>query len=157
MDIKNQTQLQTELEKKATKALKAVTKEVLEIFKKDYIDKFAYIKSPKQYQRTYEFRESWDFTEIKKNLTTLSTELWYDSSKMKTFDPERFIHGSRYSSPNDVRETLPEILESKQSSLWISVSRTIKFWDWFVRAMIQGGQLEKIMTKHFTSQGFKRI
>ncbi len=145
------------MEQATQKALEAITKEVLKLFKEEYIDKIAYIKNPQQYERTGEFREAWDFTEIKKQIMTLSTELWYDPSKLKTFNVEKYQHGSIYSTPNDVRETLPAILEGKQSSLWLSVSRTIKFWDWFVNAMISGGQLEKIITKHFINNGFKKI
>jgi len=155
--LTNQVQLELEIEKKFAKALETIADDVLKIFKADYIDKFAYIKNPKMYERTGEFREAWLFSPLKKQLMTLSKELYYDPSKLKTFKPETYIHGSLFSNPNDIRETLPSILEGKQSSAFLSVSRTIKFWDWFVGAMIHGGQLEKIITKHMSSAGFRKI
>lgn len=84
-------------------------------------------------------------------------ELWYDPTKLKTFDPDRFIHGSKYSSPNDIRDNLPAILEGKQSSLWLSVPRKGKFWEEFIQEMFSKGELDKILTKHFSKRGFVRI
>ncbi len=144
------------MEKLATEALKEASEEVIEIFKTKYIMGYAYIENPKQYRRTFEFREAWEFTDLKKQANYILTELWYNSSKLKTFDPENFIHGSKYSSPQDVRDNLPAILEGKRSSLWLSVDRKGKFWKEFIKAMFDSGELDKILTKHFSKRGFVR-
>ena len=145
------------LEKKVGEILEKIAKDVLEIFKEKYIWKYAYIKSPKMYDRTNEFSDAWNFTKLKKTATKLSKELWYDPSYIKTFDIDKFQHGSKYSTPNFVGSNLPAILESKQSSLWLSVSREEKFFQKFLKDMLDGGQLEKIITRHFVSGGFRKV
>ncbi len=157
MEIKNEQDLKKVMEKLAGEALEDASDEVLEIFKRNYIMGYAYIDNPKQYERTFEFKEAWDFTALKKQANTILKELWYDPTKLKTFDPDRFIHGSKYSSPNDIRDNLPAILEGKQSSLWLSVPRKGKFWEEFIQEMFSKGELDKILTKHFSKRGFVRI
>lgn len=145
------------MEKLAKEALEKITDRVLEIFKRDYILKYAYIDSPKMYERTMEFEKAWDFTSLKKEINRISTELWYDSSKLITFEPEKkFIHGSKYSSPPDVRDNLPAILEGKRSSLWMSVERRVKFWEAFINEMFDRGTLDKIITEEFKAVGFTK-
>jgi len=157
MEIKNEQDLKKMMEKLAGEALEDASDEVLEIFKRDYIMGYAYIDNPKEYRRTFEFKEAWNFTDLKKQANTILKELWYDPAKLKTFDPDRFIHGSKYSSPNDIRDNLPAILEGKQSSLWLSVPRKGKFWEEFIQEMFSKGELDKILTKHFSKRGFVRI
>lgn len=157
MEIKNDNDLKALMEKLAGEALEDASEEVLSIFKNKYIMGYAYIENAKQYSRTFEFREAWDFTALKKQANTLFKELWYNPSEMKTFDPDRFIHGSKYSSPPDVRDNLPAILEGKRSSLWLSVDRKGKFWQEFLKGMFDSGELNRIMTKHFSKRGFVKI
>lgn len=145
------------MEKKVGEVLEKIADEVLDVFKENYIWKIAYIKNPKMYERTNEFADAWDFTPLKKTAMKLSKELWYDSSVVKTFEPDKFIHGSKYSNPNFIGDNLPAILEGKQSSLWLSVSRKEKFFQKFLKDMLDGGDLEKIMTKHFVAGGFRRV
>lgn len=145
------------MKEKAEKAIGEAAKEVLKVFKNEYVIKFAYIENPKQYSRTLEFLNAWDFSDVKAELTKVSTELFYNPDLLKTFDPDNFIHGSHYSSPPDIRDNLPAILEGKQSRLWLSVPRNVKFFEKFLKDMFDGGQLEKILTKHFLNNGFKRI
>jgi hypothetical protein len=157
MDIRNDTELQTAMLTSAEEALELITQEVIRIFRNDYILKYAYIDNPAEYERTNEFYDAWDWSEIKRGLKSLATELWYNPEKIQTFDAERFIHGSVYSTPNFVGANLPAILEGKQSSLWLSVPRPVKFWEKFIEDMLDNGQLEKIISKHFLSKGFTRI
>jgi len=157
MEIKNEQDLKSLMEKLAGEALEDASDEILEIFKRDYVMGYAYIDNPQQYERTFEFKEAWNFTDLKKQVNTLLKELWYNPAEMKTFDPDRFIHGSKYSSPNDIRDNLPAILEGKQSSLWLSVPRKGKFWEEFMKEMFSKGELDKILTKHFSKRGFVKI
>lgn len=142
----------------AEEALEEIAEEVLDLFKKEYISRYAYISNPQLYERTMQFRESWKWTELKKFVKTLSKEMYYDPSGM-TFNPEKFQHGSKYSTPPDVRDNLMDILNKKgySSSLWLSVYRETPYWDRFIADMFQGGALDKIIDKHFRSKGFIRI
>lgn len=144
------------MQKNAEKAIEGAAEEILKEFQQKYIWGMAYISSPKQYERTGELSEAFHFSDLKVEATRLSTELFYDVSKMKTFDPVKFIHGSKYSSPSDIRNNLPAILEGKRSSLWLSVDRNGKFWESFIQEAFQGGLLNRIMSKHFLSNGFRK-
>ena len=152
------------MRQKAVKALEKITKEVIEIFKKDYVMAMVYnshLPNVKYYNNTrmptYEFLDAWDWSQIKDEVTRLSTEMWFDSNKLG-FNSNAFLHGSRYSTPEDVRENLMDILNKRgySSSLWISVKRPKAYWDEFIKAMFNKGDLEKIITKHFISEGFTR-
>jgi hypothetical protein len=150
------------MEERAGKAIEKSAEEILRLFRKDYILKFAYIKSPKKYGRTMEFYNAWLFSRLKKEATRLSTELFYNADTVKSFfpdadAPDKYIHGSKYSSPNFVGANLPAILEGKQSGLWLSVNRDVKFWERFIQDMFSGGQLGRILEKHFLSEGFKKV
>ncbi len=155
--IKNNAELKNTLEALAGKAIEEAAEEILKIFQDKYIWGMAYIDNPKQYERTGELSEAFHFSELKRESMRLSMELFYDVTKMKTFDMDRFIHGSKYSSPTDIRNNLPVILEGKQSSLWLSVSREGKFWQEFIKEAFQGGMLDKILMKHLTANGFVKV
>jgi hypothetical protein len=157
MDITNQQDLQKLMLTLAEEALDLTTEEVIRLFRNNYLKLYAYIANPQMYERTYEFYKAWQWSEVKKDVKSLATELYYNSDDVKTFDAERFIHGSKYSKPENVSDTLPEILEGKKSSLWLSVYRPIKFWEKFLEDMLDSGQLEKILYKHFSTKGFTRI
>ena len=154
MDISNDAQLRALFFDLAEEALSRVSYEVYKIFIDEYILGMAYISNPQQYQRTWEFMEAWDFTDIKRTINSVVTELWYDPSKMRTFNPEKFQHGSKYSSPPDIRDNLPSILEGRRSRLWISVDREKKFWQEFEKTFITSGRLSALMDKHMKPLGF---
>lgn len=166
-DIRNEAQLLGILETVIREVLEATADEVLEIFKRDYITKYVYeshMPNVKYHNKTrkptYEFRDAWDWTEIKKTLMTLSREMWFDPSKL-SFDESTFLHGSRYSTPEDVRENLMDILNKtgRSSRLWLSSTaiRPIAYWNKFLDDFISGGQLERILSKHFALRGIRRV
>ena len=161
--ITNDSQLLKAMEDAARNALDGITNEVLGLFQEQYVRKYVYDSHGENAMyhagtktATNEFLEAWQFDNIKKTLNTLSTELWYNPGKLH-FDMDTFLHGSLYSTPPDIRASMPQILEGKQSSLWISVNRPVKFFEQFISDMFSGGQLEKIITKHFLNNGFTKI
>jgi hypothetical protein len=155
--IKNDVELLKMLEEQLGQALEEAATEILDLFLEKYIDKYAYIKNPQMYIRTMEFRDSWEFSDLFKTAHGVAKELFYNDANMKTFNPKLFQHGSKYSSPNDVRKTLPSILEGKQSNLWISVNRNVKFFEKFLDDMISKGKLDKILNKYLKKRGFRRV
>lgn len=165
MDIRNEQEFVTMMEKLLREVLDGITKEVIDIFKEKYIRRYVY-SSPdshgpnKMYhggtrKPTYEFEGAWSWTPIKKQLETLSTEMWFNPSKL-TFDDSTFRHGSIYSTPEDVRASLMDILnkEGYSSSLWLSVKRKEAYWNKFLEDMFSSGELGRIVSKHFLSKGF---
>lgn len=152
--LRNEQEIISVLRAKTRDAIESATKEILDIFKESYLKEFAYIDTPEKYERTYEFLNAWEFSEIMERTKSIVTELAFHPENMHTFNPAKFIHGSKYSNPEDIRDILPEILEGKQSRLWISVSRPVKFWQRFISDMVKGGELEKILSRHFKQNGF---
>jgi hypothetical protein len=153
------------MEQKAREALDGTSKEILETFQNEYIKKFVYDSHGgnvdyhnKTRRPTYEFLNAWQFTEIRKQVDTLVTEMWYNPGRLE-FDMNTFKHGSLYSSPPDVRASLMEILDKAgySSSLWLSVSRSTPYWQQFLEDAFSGGLLERILMKHFKDKGFVRI
>lgn len=146
-------------------ALEAITEEVLDLFRKEYIRKYVYNShgSNVDYHAgsgvpTYEFENAWDWTPIRRQVNSLVTELWYNPSRL-TFDADTFKHGSIYSRPEDVRASLMDILNKTgySSSLWLSVSRDTAYWEQFLIDMFDSGKLGQIINKHVTSKGFTPI
>lgn len=142
--------------------MEKIIDEVLKLFKKNYIIKYIYnghkqnvIYHAGSGRPTYEFLDAWEFTQITKQLNILSATLFYNPKSM-SFDQTTFLHGSRYSRPNDVRNNLMDILNKSgySSSLWLSVSRSVPYWDKFIVDMFSGGELTKIINKHFKDEGF---
>lgn len=165
MDIRSEQDLNQFLERAIEEALDAASEELLEVFKKKYIQKYVYeshgineIYHGGSGKPTREFSEAWDWTKIKKQLNLLTKELWYNPSKLG-FDMETFKHGSPYSTPPDSRASLMDILNKSgySSSLWLSVNRDVPYWDKFVEDCFSGGLLERTLSKHFLAKGFIRI
>lgn len=150
------------MEEKAKIALENVTSEVLELFKTQYVDKYVYnshganqVYHGGSAKPTGQFREAWEWEDIKKVTNTLVTAMWYNPKNL-SFDSDTFLHGSKYSSPTDVRNTLMDILNTSgySSSLWLSVSRSNAYWDEFITDMFSSSKLSNIIKKHFVKQGF---
>lgn len=169
--ISNENELIKVMKEAVRKALDGVTKDVLQIFREEYIMKMVYeehIPNSRYYNNsrtpTYEFKDAWDWSAIREDVKELSTQLWYDGSTL-SFDEigddwrnDTYLHGSRYSTPPDVRMHLMDILNKKgrSSSLWLSSTAVRKraYWTEFIKDMITRGELEKIVTKHFVANGF---
>ena len=157
--IQNESQLQQIMEKLASEALEVVADRVLKKFKEEFVEPIIFKShGPNSvYERTGEFENSWEWTALKKDLKTLSKEMWYNPSKM-TLDRKNFVHGSNY-PPNDARKELMDILNKSgySSSLWVSVKRPAPYWDAFILAAFQGGMLSKVISEEFSKRGFKKM
>jgi hypothetical protein len=166
-DIRNQTELNLLLEKIAEEAIEATADEVLEIFRRDYILKYVYeshmpnqVYHNKTRKATFEFRDAWEWTMLKKVANTLMKELWYNPATLG-HDITTYLHGSKYSSPEDVRENLMDILNKtgRSSRLWLSSTavRPVAYWDKFLSDMVDSGKLKTILDKQFSNRGVSRL
>lgn len=157
--ITNEGQLKAIIERLAEEALEAVADRVLKKFKEDFVEPIVLNShGPNSvYEKTGQFEDAWEWTALKKDLKTLSKEMWYNPSKM-TLDRKNFVHGSNY-PPNDARTELMDILNKSgySSSLWVSVRRPAPYWDVFILAAFQGGLLSKIINEEFSKRGFKKV
>ena len=77
---------------------------------KKQIDEDVYVNTPEVYNRTYEFRESFESVDVTKDVN--NPEIFVRSNKNKMESrPEVFQHGSYYwRKGSDVTDYLPEIL-----------------------------------------------
>lgn len=161
--IKNEGELKSIMEQKASEALERVAKRVIDIFKKDYILKYVYTDNPKQYTATFDFLNAWNWTPLKKEITKISKEMWYNPDLMFHSDISdgKYQHGSKYGSPPLAIKELMEILDKtgRSSSLFLSngVNRKGAYFKEFENDMFGGGMLEKIITEEFSKVGFVKI
>lgn len=164
MNLKSEKDILREMERLVRQAVDDITKEVLDLFKRQYVRRYVYDShgANKKYHAgsrkpTYQFEKAWEWTELRKQVNILATEMWFNWETLN-YNESTFLHGSKYSSPNDVRENLMDILNKKgySSSLWLSVSRDVPYWDKFIEDMFARRQLEKIVEKHFVAKGFSK-
>ena len=162
-DITNDAQLVQIMESAATEAMEAIADIVLEKFKNDYLMRYVYLDHEPNvmYQDSFEFRDAWNWTPIRKETMTLAKEMWYNPG-MLLFDMDSFKHGSLYSTPPDARAGLMDILnkEGRSSSLWLSSTsegRTHAYWTEFIDSFVESGDMERIVTAEFEKRGFTRI
>lgn len=163
MDITSEAQLRVVLEAKVREAIEKTTTKVLDIFQKKFIIEYAYYNrgKNKRYfdetgEPTWEFYRAWNWTPVQKKIGRIVSELWYNPSGVEHVR-DKFKHGSKYSTPEDVTDNMPAILEGKQSSLWMSVPRRGKFWELFITEMIDNNKLKNILSAELKSVGLNVI
>jgi uncharacterized phage-associated protein len=165
MDIRSEQELIAIMEQKAGEAMEAAADEIHELFQREYVLKHVYdshggnmVYHAGMGQPTLEFMEAWVWTPLRKEASRLVKEMWYNPSTM-SFNIDTFLHGSKYSRPENVKASLMDILNKKgySSSLWLSVYRPIAYWDKFISDMFDNGKLERILSKHFLEKGFTKI
>lgn len=88
-------------------AVEYVMSQILSNYK-HLITEIVYGRNPEEYERTYEFLESWQ-TNTKKTRQGAIGELNQNVSFM-SYNPQDFQHGSNYTSYGDVRDELAGII-----------------------------------------------
>lgn len=157
------------MEKIAELVIRDSTKEILEKFKEDYIQKYVYDSHEpnKVYHnpKGQEFKEAWEWEDIKKSATQISSTMFYNWKKMSNL-PAAFtngkddftigIHGSNVGSwDSDERPYLMETLDKTgySSSLWVSVDRAYAYWQEFINKFVNGGELKRVVDKNAKKHG----
>jgi len=155
-EITSPAQLQETLKNIVIEVIEAVSKDLLEIFKEDYIQKEVYDghKPNVKYNPTGEFYDAWEFTDVEVALKEVTTELWYNWMSMG-YDPDTYTHSSASSNwPNDTREHLADWLNrTVSSSHWFSVKRNERYWNKFIREQVTENRIDKLFKKHFALRG----
>lgn len=94
--------LQTRLYAAVEKLTEEIYQELITFIQEDIYDSY----KPKEYERTFEFRDvAWN-KNVRKAANEIVGEIFYDGMKM-TYNPNKYQHGSRF---EDRREKLAEIL-----------------------------------------------
>lgn len=113
INITNQSHLDAYLMKALQNTVNYVVDKIFET-NKELIDQIVYgAGSPKMYNRTFEFRESWEKDEA---ITSGSNEVTgglHQNWQEMSYDPENFVHGSLYCGDydyTDVRQGLADII-----------------------------------------------
>lgn len=163
MDIENPNQINKIIEGIARKVISDATEEILSDFKREYVEKHAYVVgSPKVYPRGFEFRDAWIWDEIKRNADTLTTMMFNDWSGMQTPSPRGkspFIHTTFTSSgtrwADDSRKYLAEALDKMNPSIWLTGNRTGGYWDKFKSGYVNSGKMKRVIDKHARKHGLE--
>lgn len=151
--------------------IRETTKEVLKDFKEDYIQKYVYDdhEPNKVYHnpKGQEFKNAWEWEDIKKSANTISSTMFYNWKKMSlnthAFESGEFggvgigIHGSEVGGwDTDERSYLAETLNKSgfSSGLWVSVDRKEgQYWNRFISEYVQSGKLKRVIDKHAKANG----
>lgn len=163
--IYNLGQIQKEMEKIAELVIIDSTKEILEIFKEDYI-KGVYKNNPSVYSNDgVKFFDAWEWENITKMASAISTTMFYNDKKTSSV-PNAFddmddlpyygygIHGSEHWRTSDVRDLMPAIMnEDAKSSHPITYDRPYKYWDKFISEFVNGGKLKSLVDKNAKKHG----
>lgn len=167
MEIRNSSQLNLALSKIAERVISNVSAQVLKYLRENIIKYvYEYGSSNEIYhagsgEATYEFYNSFEWKEIKRNVAILSKELFYNYSKMN-YDKNTWLHGSDPAKikkqGGDARKFLADILnvEGLTSSLWISKPRR-PYWDITIDELFNNRKIDKMFDVELRKVGFKRI
>jgi len=176
----NTSEIDKILETLTRQLLERVSKEVLEDFLRDYIEEQVYgVNKPKVYSspKGSQFRDIWDFSEVKKFSNHLETLMEGDWTKLSTPSASNpFAHGSYSPSfPKDTRQILERLLNMDGRTpnqyrpdgrlKWISnedgdggTARDSKpYWDNFKKDYVKSGRLQRVIDKHAKALGFTNI
>ncbi|MCK5342478.1 MAG: hypothetical protein KAR20_03690 [Candidatus Heimdallarchaeota archaeon] len=156
--VTNPTELSRLIESAARRVMESAAKEILSVFKNQYVRKYAYVQGPTQYHNPngQEFLEAWEWDEIKKVSGMLSMTMFNNWMKMTPGSRAAgdFVHSSYSKSyPDDTREYLAQWLDELKSP--ISGHRTGKYWVKFISEMLESGKLKRIIDKHARANGFE--
>lgn len=157
--VYNLGQIQKEMEKIAELVIRRTTEEILNRFVEDYV-KGVYKNNPSVYSNGgTKFFEAWEWEEIKKSATQISSTMFYNDKKTESI-PNAFddmenlpyygfgIHGSEHWKTDDVRELMPAIMnEDIKSTHPITYDRPYKYWDKFISDFVNGGKLKSLVNR----------
>ena len=155
--IKTLAELEKAIELAARKTMEEASKDILHIFKEDYIEKMVYKVDPKVYYnpRGHEFKNAWQWTDIRSVANTLEMVMMGEYGGM-SMDEEKYIHASYSPWGLDSRFFLEKVLNKDGRSSSNPMSRTDgeAYWDNFIKDMLGSGKLKKIIDKHAMRNGF---
>ena len=160
--ISSVAELEKVIEEAARRTMEGASKDILTLFKKNYVTEYAYVKgAPVKYPQTFDFRESWIWSDIEKHASTLSIEMFSDWTKMKppssrgktpfrhtTFEKSRWV--------DDARPFMDAILNDLPNS-WLTGDRIGGYWTKFVEKELNAGKLKKIIDRHARRNGLNPV
>ena len=114
---------------------------------KKQIDEDVYVNTPEVYDRTYEFRESYESVDVTKDGNNPEVFIRSDKGKMN-YNKDLFQHGS----DRDISEFLPEILAFNLSGDLFGSNQ----W-WHNRDSYWNNVLDKLKAGGWLNKEFKRL
>jgi hypothetical protein len=149
-----------------------VSKELLDKFKKDYVQKYVYDSHGENsvYENPHgnEFMEAWMWDDLQKSATGVSKKMFYNWTTMGLNayafgygNPDAVntgIHASNVDGWDmDERKYLMETLDKSgpSSKLWVSVKRPGGYWQTFINDYISGGKLRNMVAKYAKMRGLE--
>jgi len=161
-DIRNETEFQGEIGKILEGVITAVSDKISKKLQSQ-IEKDVYTTTNTWYNRTGEFERAWKWKDIKRTVSAMTRELYYDSDSVK-WDKENWIHGNPGRS---AAENLEDILNLAwtgyrdgytSSMIWRKDNKPFShkrrpYWENFVDDLFDGGELDKMFDEAFANSG----
>jgi hypothetical protein len=163
-DIKNDQQL-NKLMMDITEKVIAHIAEDLSKKLQEQIEKDVFTTPNDWYVRTGQFEKAWKWTDVKRLLKTMTTELYYDSSEV-VHNPKRWEHGNPYES---AVENLADILNLAYNGYKAGYTSSMKFgrrhfshrrrpyWKNFIEKLLDKGELSKLFEAEFKQYGVVKV
>jgi hypothetical protein len=156
--IINDAQLNGILEGVARDLLLRVSKEILDDFKRDFIEKQIYDVNPsptvyKNPSSSAQFRNIWGWSEVEKLADSLFMEMKGDYTKLNSI-ADLYVHSSYSPFGADTTTYLEKLLNQsgRTSHEWSRDSRP--YWDNFLSEYVSGGKMKRVIDKHAKAFGF---
>lgn len=163
-DITNEAEL--------TKTLEQIIKLVIEHIAADISDRLQrqietdiFTQDNQWYERTGEFENAWDWTPIRSSITEVTTELFYNSSKVH-YHPKEWIHGNPGES---AVENLADILNLAFNGYSSGYTSNLMFgerhfshlrrpyWSNLMKTLFDKGDLDKMFDAELKKYGLERF
>ena len=153
MLLNNQQQLINAMKLAIDHSIDYVMKQIYEE-NKQLIQEIVYnAYSPKEYNRTYELRDNWNY-DIKDSRFSVIGEFGLDTNSM-TLDMENFIHGNSISG--DLREHITDMVVQGTGYVFDYVQSTYNqprdFWSPLIDKL-NGGKIEEWFNYQMKQEGF---
>lgn len=150
MLIKNQTELDNYLKSKMSVVIESVA-QILTDKLLEFIDDEVYSYNNTFYERTYQFRNSWEYTKPIVRGNIIESQIFQNYAIM-TYVPEKWQHGSNYSGQLD-ENGLNEIINDGKIGAMANFPQigSRPFWDKFKEYVYQN--INRIFTEECNKNG----
>jgi len=164
MDIKNDTDLNILLADIVEKVILHISQDISDRLQAQ-IEKDVFTTPNEWYERTGEFEKAWKWTNVQKGITTITRELYYDTSEVR-WNPDRWEHGNPGESAVD---NLADILNLAFNNYAAGYTSDLMFgkrhfshkrrpyWKNLISTLFDGGELDKMFEAELNKYGLVRV
>lgn len=163
MNIRNEAELMVVFGDKVSKAIESVSKRVSKLLQKQ-IETDVFTTPNTWYERTGQFENAWEWTPLKRRVSEVVTELFYNPSGVE------WDRGWEHGNPGkSAVKTLPDILNLAGNNYSPGYTSSLIFgnrhfshfrrpyWDNLIKLLFDKGELQKMLKEELESLGLRII